>query len=140
VNVIVDTSVWSLALRRRTRDLNGAKAAIVSDLRNLIDEGRARIIGLVRQEMLSGIKARGQYEKLRELLRAFPNEIISTEDYEFAAKAGNQCRARGVAVSVSDMLICAVAISREWSIFTTDPDFSAYAKILPLKSHSLRKK
>lgn len=139
MNVLVDTTVWSLALRRKTRDLGAAEAAVVTELTHLIKEGRARMIGLVRQELLSGIKTAGQYEKLRDILRAFPDEQIGTPDYEAAGKAGNECRARGVAVSVSDMLICAVALARDWSIFTTDPDFKNYAKVLLIKLHISRK-
>ena len=133
MNVLVDTSVWSLALRRKTRDLSAEEAAVVAELAQLIKEGRARIIGLVRQELLSGIKAASQYEKLQSMLRAFPDERIGTLDYEAAAEASNECRAKGVAVSVSDMLICAVAVARDWSIFTTDPDFKNYTKVLAIK-------
>jgi hypothetical protein len=139
VNVVVDTTVWSLALRREARNLNTAEAAIVAELTHLIKEGRARMIGLVRQELLSGIKTASQYEKLRDILRAFPDEPIATPDYEAAAKAGNECRARGVAVPVSDLLICAVAMARDWPVFTTDPDFKNYAKVLPVKLHLPRK-
>lgn len=112
---------------------------MVVELSQLIQEGRARLIGLVRQELLSGIRDAGQYEKLRNTLRAFPNEEASVADYEAAAKAGNVCRARGIAVSVSDMLICAIAMAREWAIFTTDPDFKKYAKVLPLQLHTPRR-
>jgi hypothetical protein len=139
VNVLVDTSIWSLALRRKTHDLNPAERATVAELINLIKEGRARIIGLVRQELLSGIKTAGQYEKLRTVLRSFPDEPVTTADYEAAAKASNECRARGISVSVSDVLICAIALARDWSIFATDPDFKSYARILPLKLHTPRK-
>ena len=139
MNVLVDTSVWSLALRRQAKDLNPAERAAVAELTNLIKEGRARIIGLVRKELLSGIKAASQYEKLRTVLRSFQDEPAATADYDAAAKAGNDCRARGVAVSVSDVLTCAIAVGRDWSVFTTDPDFNSYAKILPLKLHSPRK-
>jgi predicted nucleic acid-binding protein len=72
-------------------------------------------------------------------MRSFPDEPVSTSDYEAAAKASNKCRARGVAVSVSDILICAIALTRDWSIFATDPDFKSYAKILPLKLPTPRK-
>ena len=139
MNVLVDTSIWSLALRRKARDLNPIERAAVAELTNLIQEGRARIIGIIRQELLSGIKTPSQYEKLRDVLRSFPDEPVNTADYEAAAKAGNDCRARGVAVSVADILICAIAIARDWSIFATDPDFKAYARILPLKLHTPRK-
>jgi len=97
------------------------------------------MIGLVRQELLSGIKATEQYEKLRLHLRSFPDEVVDTSDYEEAAKAGNRCRAKGVVVSIVDILLCAVANKRQWTIFATDPDFSNYAKVLPLRIHAPRR-
>jgi len=139
VNVLVDTPIWSLALRRKAADLSALERAAVAELTELIQEGRARIIGLVRQELLSGIKTSSQYEKLRVTLRSFPDEAVSTSDYETAAKASNDCRAKGVAVSVSDMLICAVALTRDWPIFTSDPDFRNYARVLPVKLHAPRR-
>ena len=139
MNVLVDTSVWSLALRKKAQDLNPAEKATVAELTELIKEGRARIIGLVRQELLSGIKTSGQYERLRGILRSFPDEPVDTPDYETAAKTSNECRTNGVAVSVSDILICAIALARGWSIFATDPDFKTYARILPIKLHLPRK-
>lgn len=139
MNVLVDTSIWSLALRRKAQDLNPIENSAVAELTNLIKEGRARIIGVVRQELLSGIKTSSQYEKLRAILRSFPDELVAIEDYEAAAKASSACRARGVAVSVSDILICAIAMARDWSIFSTDPDFKSYARILPIKLHTTRK-
>lgn len=139
MNALLDTSVWSLALRRKDHDLNVAERANVSELTELIKEGRAKMIGLVRQELLSGIKTTAQYEKLRALLRSFPDETQDTADYEAAAKASNGCRARGVAASASDMLICAIALTRDWTVFTTDPDFRNYAKILPIKLHTRRR-
>jgi hypothetical protein len=139
MNVLVDTSVWSLALRRKKETLSAHERLLVRELSELIQEGRARMIGLVRQELLSGIKTPEQYEKLRLNLRSFPDEAMDTSDYEEAAKAGNQCRARGIVVSIVDVLLCTVTIKRDWAIFTTDPDFSHYAKVLPLSIHISRK-
>jgi predicted nucleic acid-binding protein len=139
VNVLVDTSVWSLALRRAPRNLSSAEKAIVAELAGLIDKGCAKLIGLVRQELLSGIKRSEQFEKLREILAAFPDELADPEDYERAASFGNKCRSQGVSVSVSDMLICSIAQSRGWSIFSTDPDFGRYARILSIRLHAPRK-
>ncbi len=138
MNVLVDTSVWSLALRRKARDLNASEKSTVAELSELIREGRARIIGLIRQELLSGIKSPSQYEKLRATLRAFPDLPVTTADHEAAATASNACRAKGVVVSLVDILICAIALARHCSIFTTDPDFQNYARILPIKLHSPR--
>lgn len=138
MNTVVDTSVWSLALRRKRSDLTAAEQSIVDELADLTREGRARIIGLIRQELLSGIRTPGQYEKLRVALRAFPDEPVDTSDYEAAAKASNDCRARGISTSVVDVLICAIALPRRWSVFTTDPDFKRYASVLPVELHSPR--
>jgi predicted nucleic acid-binding protein len=139
VNVLVDTSVWSLALRRKPQHLNPAEQSIVGELTQLVKEGRARIIGVVRQELLSGIRSAPQYEKLRADLRAFPDDEIRTADHESAAKASNNCRTKGIVVSLVDVLICTVAIGRGWSVFTTDPDFKNYSRALPIKLHSSRK-
>jgi predicted nucleic acid-binding protein len=139
MNILVDTSVWSLALRRKSEGLSATERSLVSELSELIREGRARLIGLIRQELLSGIKTTEQYEKLRLHLRSFPDDPIDTSDYEEAAKAGNQCRGKGIVVSIVDILLCAVAIKREWAIFTSDPDFATYSKVLPISIHAPRK-
>jgi predicted nucleic acid-binding protein len=119
--------------------LNAAEKSMVAELTELIKEGRARIIGLVRQELLSGMKSPRQYEKLRATLRSFSDEPLGTPDYEAAAKAGNACRLKGAAVSVVDVPICAIALTHDWAIFTADPDFTNYAKVLPIKLHTPRR-
>ena len=140
MNVLIDTSVFSLALRRKSETLSTNERLLVAELSELIREGRARMIGLIRQELLSGIKTTEQYEKLRIHLRSFPDEVVDTSDYEEAAKSGNRCRAKRVAVSIVDILLCAIAINRQWAIFTTDPDFSSYARVLPLQIHTPRRR
>jgi predicted nucleic acid-binding protein len=107
----------------------------VTALRELIQDGRARLIGPIRQELLSGIRETAQFERLRDQLRAFPDEALSMQDYEQAAHWSNECRRRGIAGSGVDFLICAVAVERGWQVFTTDSDFGGYAKILPLQFH-----
>src|SRR5215470_2548087 len=138
MNVLIDTSVFSLALRRKNETLSTNEKLMVGELSELIREGRARMIGLIRQELLSGVKTTEQYEKLRVHLRSFPDEVVDTSDYEEAAKSGNRCRAKGVAVSIVDVLLCVIAIRRQWTIFTTDPDFSRYARVIPLRIHTPR--
>ena len=139
MNVLVDTSAWSLALRRASGNLSVTERAVVAELAALIEEGGAKIIGLIRQELLSGIKSSEQFAKLREILAAFPDEPAASEDYERAALFSNRCRSEGVAVSVSDLLICSIAESRGWPIFSTDPDFKRYARILAIRVHNPRK-
>lgn len=131
--VLVDTPIWSLALRRRAANLNPREQRMTAALRELIEDGRAQLVGPVRQELLSGIREETTFKKLRDQLRAFEQVSLDAADYEEAARLNNQCRARGVAGSAIDFLICATAIHRNWQIFTTDRDFSRYATVLPLK-------
>jgi len=139
MNVLVDTSVWSFALQRKSENLNATEKYIVAELSELDRERRARLIGLVRQELLSGIRTAEHFEKLRLHLRSFPDEHIDTSDHEEAAEAGNRCRGKGIVVSIADILLCAVAIKREWAIFTTDPNFTNCVKLLPISIHAPRK-
>lgn len=134
MNVVIDTSVWSLALRRQ----RVSQAAEALELAELIREGRAAMLGPVRQELLSGVRGEAQYETLREHLRAFPDVALEAEDYEEAASYFNRCRAKGVQGSNTDFLICAAAARRRFGILTTDADFSRFAKLLPIEIHAPR--
>ncbi len=140
MNVLVDTSIWSLSFRRKSHNLSNAERLIVGELTELISEGRTRLIGPIRQELLSGIKVHSQYEKLRITLFAFLDEPINTADYETAARINNECRAKGISAGGVDALICAIALARKFAIFSTDPDFQTYSKLLPLQLHSIRKR
>jgi predicted nucleic acid-binding protein len=131
--VLVDTPVWSLALRRKKRDLNPREQRVTNALRELIQDGRAQLVGPVRQELLSGIREESSFKKLRDQLRAFEQTTLDVADYEEAARVSNQCRANAVAGSAIDFLICAIALRRTWQIFTADRDFIRYASALPLK-------
>lgn len=131
--VLVDTPAWSLALRRSQSDLNAREQGLTRALAELIKEGRAQIMGAIRQELLSGIREGEHFHKLRDYLRAFEEPGIEVLDYEEAASMHNRCRSRGIAGSAIDFLICAVAKRRDWHIFTTDRDFERYGRVLGLR-------
>jgi predicted nucleic acid-binding protein len=136
MTVLVDTPIWSLALRRKPGDLNARERALTQALAELVQEGRAEIMGVVRQELLSGIREVGRFEKLRGYLRAFDEPRLEVSDYEEAARMHNQCRSHGIAGSAIDFLICATAHRRHWQIFTTDRDFERYGKVLAIKLYA----
>ena len=131
MNIVVDTSVWSLALRRRKSEA----AAEAVELAELVKEGRAALLGPIRQELLSGVPIARQYETLREHLSAFSDVALEAADYEDAARFFNRCRARGIQGSNTDFLICAAAARRRFAILTTDTDFTHFAKLLPIHLH-----
>jgi predicted nucleic acid-binding protein len=130
--ILVDTSIWSLALRRRSVDLNHQERSMRADLETLLADGKVQLLGVVRQELLSGIREEAHYERLRRSLRAFRDVELAVEDYEEAAHVSNLCRSAGIAGNPIDFLICAVAIRRGWLVFTADHDFTLYSRHLPL--------
>jgi predicted nucleic acid-binding protein len=134
MRTLVDTNVWSFMLRRRS----GPATGVAKELELLIREGRARIIGPVRQELLSGVKGKAQFENLRQHLRGFDDEDLQTADYELAADYCNRCKSRGIQGSATDFLICAAAARRRLSVFTTDGDFAAFSRIVPVTLHRPR--
>lgn len=134
MKVLVDTSVWSLALRRNLPS-DGPE---VSELIELIREARVQMIGPVRQELLSGIKGQAQFQKLRNHLRPFPDLELTIRDYEHAAEFFNLCRSKGIQGSNTDFLICAIAARHKTPIFTTDGDFTLFQAHLPILLHRPR--
>lgn len=134
MNVLVDTSVWSLALRRA----RPSDSPVVRELAELIRERRVVMVGPVRQEILSGVRDPRQFRHLRNHLRAFPDVVAGTADFEAAAHVYNRCRAAGIQGSNTDCLICALALARGFAVFTTDADFRAYRRVVPLVLHEPR--
>ena len=135
MSVLVDTPIWSLALRRPAERLSPDEHRHVAEWIEPVREHAVLLIGPVRQEVLSGIRDTRTFERLRGALRAFPDEPLSLEDFEDAARASNTCRSAGVAGSTVDYLLCGVAFRRDTAIYTTDLDFTAYARHLPLRLH-----
>lgn len=138
MNVIADTPIWSLLLRRHRGVLSREEEAFLHELAELIKEGRVVLLGPIRQEILSGISDGRQFARLRDHLRAFGDEQLGVADYEEAARCHNDCRTAGVAGSAIDFLICAAALRRDLAIFTTDRDFQHYADILTITLHRPR--
>lgn len=129
MSVIVDTSAWSLALRRTA---SPDSSPVVTVLRHLITDEQVALLGAIRQEILSGIRNPEQFVRLRDYLRAFPDLELTLEDYELAAEFFNICRSKGIQGSNTDFLICAVAHYRSYSILTTDNDFQGFQAHIPI--------
>ncbi len=134
MKVLVDTSIWSQALRRKAN----LKAKEVKELFELIKEFRVIMMGPIRQELLSGIPDEKNYETLKEKLKAYDDIQLGANHYEYAAQLFNTCRKNGIQGSHIDFLICAVSILNNYSIFTSDKDFEKYKKYIEIKFHTIR--
>lgn len=129
MSVLVDTSVWSLALRRdsqvRTREVEALTAAL--------EAGEVVLIGCVLQELLQGFPARERTLRLIDYLAPFPLLNLHRGDYIFAAEIRNRCRAKGLAVTTIDAQIAAAAINHRCRLLTADPDFARVSKHFPIR-------
>lgn len=128
--VIVDTSVWSMALRKKS--LSEDEKKIISFLETIIRDGRVIMLGAIRQEILCGISDENRFEKLRSALEAFSDFELVEEDYITAARFYNKCRSHGIQGSMTDFLICSAASHYGFSVFSLDNDFNYYKSYIDI--------
>lgn len=138
MKVLVDTSVWSLALRREGKNKAAREEAAIRELLELIREMRVVLVGPVRQELLSGISDKRKYEELRSKLEAFEDLPLETEHYELAAALADECRKHGIQGSHIDFLIYAAGRHNDLAIFTLDKDFERYQPHTGIRLHVVR--
>ena len=131
--ILVDTSVWSLVFRRNRKDLNPHEKHVVFAMRDLIVAGEALSIGPVRQELLSGVSDTAFFKRLQEQIESQLDIPLTDDIWILAARLFNTCRATGIAPDAIDMTVCAAASTHSLPIFTTDPDFTRYTTVLPIK-------
>ena len=87
--------------------------------------------------MLCGWRYQHQFEQIRDLLAAFPDQPVHREQYELAAEYFNLCRSKGIQGSHTDFLICACSVSWQMPILTKDGDYARYAEHVPLLMYEL---
>ena len=139
MNVLIDANVLSLALRRHPHLLQAADRVVVNRFLKLSQDGSAVLIGIVRQEMLSGLRFPEQFERLKTVLDGYLYIPTIQIDHDVAAESYNKCSRRGVAPGPIDMLICATAIRHALPIFTVDAEFNRYASVLPIRLYDYAK-
>jgi predicted nucleic acid-binding protein len=123
--MLVDTSVWSLALRRDAKEA----APEVDALRHaLLGTDQVFTTGLVLQELLQGFAGPKARAQLVERLSALAFLQPDREDHIEAADVRNSCRRRGVQVGTIDALLIQLGRRHDLILLTTDQDFHAAAK------------
>ncbi len=125
MTLLVDTSVWSLALRRDVKTQEPAVQALVDAL------GGAEIVvttGLVLQELLQGFSGPKSAAAIIERFSALALIHPTRNDHVAAATVRNRCRRGGVQVGTVDALIAQICISNQLTLLTTDQDFRHAAK------------
>jgi predicted nucleic acid-binding protein len=129
LSLFVDTSVWSLLLRRdRPSDAPEVRA-----LAHALETGeRVVTTGLVLQELLQGFTGPKARDQIVERFAAFPLLVPDRQDHVSAAELRTLCRKRGVQVGTVDVLLAQLCVRHELTLLTVDGDFALMAKHCPL--------
>jgi len=128
VNTLVDTSVWSLALRRNSPP----DIAELDELTRVLRGGIVVSTGLVLQELLQGFSRPKAHSLIVDRFRALPLIVPDRDDHIGAAELRIRCRRRGVQVGTIDALLAQLCIHHELQMLTTDQDFRSISEIAPL--------
>ena len=130
MNVFVDTSVWSLALRRDTP----ADHPAVTRLRKALMEGETIVLaGIVLQKLLQGFHGPKDQARMIERLQVLPLLQPSRDTYVEAARLRNTCWRRGVQLGTIDALIARLCIEHDLALLTANNDFVHAARFVPLR-------
>lgn len=129
MTILVDTSVWSLALRRDGE----ASEPEVRALKDAFLGGDVVVTtGLVLQELLQGFSGPKAKAQIVQRFAALPFIQPDREDHVGAAGVRNVCRTAGVQVGTIDALLAQLCIRHDLTLLTTDKDFVHAAKHCPL--------
>ena len=135
MRILVDTSIWSLSLRRPSAVVN--EEAIL--LKTIIEQGEdIHLLGIILQEVLQGIRNSKDLLALKEYFKAFPLIDLTREDYMRAAELKNHLIRKGKQGSTIDVLIASAAISHRCHLLTADKHFTHIAEHSELKLFALR--
>ncbi|MDP6559474.1 MAG: PIN domain-containing protein [Candidatus Binatia bacterium] len=121
MNLVVDTSVWSLVLRRPRVDETNP---FVQAFRAHIEAGDGIfLIGNILQELLDGMRSSKNCDRLLTLLDPFPLLELQRETYVAAARLKTLCRSKGIQAGTIDFLIAAACYEHGFPLLTSDRDF-----------------
>ena len=130
MKLLIDTSIWSEALRRKNKSVDSSETV----LRKIIDNNdEIVVIGIILQEILSGISNPKLFSEIRRILNDFSYVEIVKNDYIYAAELRNKCKQKGITAGSFDFLIASVAIRNKLILVTYDSDFINISKHTDLK-------
>ena len=130
MTLLVDTSVWSLALRRDAVE----PSAHVDALKAALAAGESIVTtGLILQELLQGFSGPKARDQIIDRFSALPLIPPDRQDHIEAAVLRNGCRRAGIQVGTIDAILARLCIRHELTLLTTDQDFVRIAGRSPLR-------
>ncbi len=126
MNLLVDTSVWSLALRRDTP----AHSPEVTYLAHTLETGGSIVTtGLVLQELLQGFRGARSRDRIVRQFASLPFLMPDRSDHIGAADLRTACRRKGIQVGTIDALLAQLCLAHDLVMLTTDEDFTRIATV-----------
>ncbi len=126
MNIVIDTCVWSLVLRRPRPD--SANRWVVAFNAHMDRGDGIHLIGPILQELLEGLRHARDFDRLARALQPFPLVPLGRDTYVAAASLRNGCQRRGIQAGHIDALIAAACIERGLPLLTSDIDFARIAE------------
>lgn len=114
--VVADTSAWIEFLR-------GTGSGVAAELRGLLGQGRVVMCGVVLAELLQGVRAGGNVDRLTRELLALPFVPLGPDGYASAGRRGRELRGRGITLPLSDLLVATAASASGLAVLTADAHF-----------------
>jgi len=130
MNVLVDTSVWSFALRRDAPPDSKATQALT---RSIQRQDILFSTGIILQELLQGFRGPKHRTSIIEYFSELPLIVPNVTDHIDAAVLQTTCHRRGIHVGTIDALLAQLAIAQDLELLTTDYDFVMMARYEPLR-------
>ncbi len=130
MRTLVDTSVWSLSLRKKRPAEHPTVKKLMSLLR--ADED-VFLTGLILQEILQAFRSDSSFRRVARHLEPFPLLELERIDFVAAASLHRKCAARGVSVSTADCQMATAAIRHECLLLSADKDFERISRFSKLK-------
>ena len=129
MNIFVDTSVWSLALRRDSPP----DVPEVRRLREALGADAVHTTGLVLQELLQGCRGPRARAQIIDRFAAIAVIVPTRDDHIDAARLRNACRRRGIQLGTIDALLAQLCIAHELVMLSKDRDFRLIADSTALR-------
>jgi predicted nucleic acid-binding protein len=130
LSLFVDTSVWSLALRRDSPSTLPEGRALI----RAIEAGETIVTtGLVLQEILQGFSGPKARAQILDRFSAIPLLVPDRDDHIQAADLRNRCRRAGTQIGTIDALLAQLCVRHDLVMLSADSDFEHVARQCSLK-------